>query len=425
MIAPNSYGALSTTSANTIQGKAPTFTGQSGANKLGFKVGNTLYSEAEGNIESNTIKELDGGLSLNDFQITTINVSDFNPLTDYLDEDGDEAHPTRPLTTGSYGYEWRDGNNNIIRDYTKTIGCGSGLSLPLKLKIDLNGVQVHSKYGNPSASKSTTLTKTYQIGTASGICFAAPSNLEVHTSKNGRAGGYTEDFIPNKGFKANPTLSRSKFPTTGYPGAKFQLVMTGSQTDYTYEVEATPVGSVEVNTDGFVTLNSKPRGTVTVTAKLKRDPRITHDYSFNPTTLWGEFKYNPNDRDGWYVYYLARSACGGEANLPTRRELTNAKPSTVSEYKNPGMSTGYGTRFDSVATRAISGQFFPEWGNFSGSSAIWTKENKGSKGSGEYYVVGVGFDDRGNYFESVGPGAIFYEKINQSRLKSAICIDRS
>ncbi|XKM14109.1 hypothetical protein RCS94_02790 [Orbaceae bacterium ac157xtp] len=293
------------------------------------------------------------------------------------------------------------------------IGCGSGLNLPLKLRIDLNGVQVHSKYGNPSASKSTTLTKTYQIGTASGICFAKPGNLDVHTSKNGRAGGYTEDFVPNKGFKANPTLSSSKFPTSGFPGAEFQLVMTGSQTDYTYEVNATPEGSVEVDTDGRVTLKSKPTGTVTVTAKLKRDPRITHDYSFSPTTLWGEFKYNPNHSKGRYPYYEAGRACGGEDNLPTRKELTNALPSTVSRYSHPGGSRYPGSVYDSVATRAISGQFYPEWGRLLSATAYWTKEYQGS--ASNWYIVGMG--------RNGGKGVVFYD--NRTWEYSTLCIDRS
>ncbi|XKM14483.1 hypothetical protein RCS94_04730 [Orbaceae bacterium ac157xtp] len=387
LIAPSSYGALSTTSANTIQGKAPTFTGQSGANKLGFKVGDTLYSEAEGNIESNTIKEFDGGLKLDDFDIKTLDINDFNPLTDYLDEDGDEAHPTRPLTAKSYGYEWRDGNNNIIRDYTQTIGCGSGLSLPLKLIIDLNGVQVYSKYGNPSASKSTTLTKTYQIGAASGICFAAPSSLNVYSSSgSGKTGGgyNSKDFVPNKGFKANPISSTtkfpSKFPTTGYPDARFQLVMTGSQTDYTYEVEATPVGSVEVDTDGWVTLKSKPRGTVTVTAKLKRDPRITHDYSFSPTKLWvTKVKRFKTIGQG---YPQVESYCGGWAKVPVRKDITNgwSNSSIMPEFNSNNSA-----KRRTATTRAISGQLIPEWdfGSSYGWNFIWTRD----RDSSYYYII--------------------------------------
>ncbi|XKM14090.1 hypothetical protein RCS94_02695 [Orbaceae bacterium ac157xtp] len=93
IFASSSYGALLATSAKTIQGSRPIFTGQSGANKLGFIVNGTRYNEEIGNINSNVIKYFNSGLTLNDFTVTNLTATDFNPATDYVDADGDVVHP--------------------------------------------------------------------------------------------------------------------------------------------------------------------------------------------------------------------------------------------------------------------------------------------------------------------------------------------
>jgi hypothetical protein len=76
------------------------------------------------------------------------------------------------------------------------------------------------------------------------------------------------------------------FPTTGFPGAKFQLVMAGAQTDYRYQIINNPGGGASIDENGMVKLTSKPMGTVTVKAILKRNPSVSYDYSFNPTSVW-------------------------------------------------------------------------------------------------------------------------------------------
>ncbi|XKM13377.1 hypothetical protein RCS94_10180 [Orbaceae bacterium ac157xtp] len=383
MIAPSSYGALSATSVNTIQGSRPGFTGQSGAKKLGFKIGNTTYSESEGNLSpssSGIINYLNAGLRLDEFEVMNLTASDFSPTADYADADGDLAHLTTPFSMSPRTFEWKDRNGTTITNYNQTLGCGSSLNLPLTLRITLPDVKVRSRYGNPSESIPTELVQEYKIGTASGICFAKPNQMIVDPSytwsgwsgsyfywnnesyKNRHptyGGGYdSTQFDPVNGFKAsvNP-----KFPTTGFPKASFTLIMTSNASDYTFSSNDS---AVVVDTTGKVTLNSKPSGAVTIKAIFKNDTNQVHSYTFNPTNVWVVPKLNPasasdSNRPYSYGYSDAKLVCGGEMKLPTRADLTNSPQKDAPK----GWSV-----FENRYTRAIGGGVFNEWGNTTGTT---------------------------------------------------------
>ncbi|XKM13200.1 hypothetical protein RCS94_09220 [Orbaceae bacterium ac157xtp] len=416
MIAPSSYGALSATSANTIQGRAPWFTSASGANKLGFLINGVEYSQTKGNINENTPKEFDASLKLSDFRPKSLSISDFNVASDYADSDGDAPHATTPFTIGSVRTEWRDGLGIRISDTTKMIGC-SRFVMPLKLKIMLNNVQVHSQYGIPKDSAGGSLTKTYQIvSSSSGMCFARPNSMKVYPGRQWMGGsswtwnadgsyisstyggGYSPDFIVVKDNQGNvmdggfsPNAYR-KFPTTGFPGALFQLVMAGSQTDYSYSVSASPSGSVTVDSSGNVKLVRKPNGNVTVKATLRSNSLKQYTYTFNPTSVW------ILPKSGMYTYYQATNECGSESNLLSRAELTNS----------PGIYVTNSTwKSDNYYTRAIGGGVFAEWGytdsssypGYPGTDYYWTQD-PWSPSRLFYFVVDVrsGFVGR-TYFD--------------------------
>ncbi|XKM13047.1 hypothetical protein RCS94_08435 [Orbaceae bacterium ac157xtp] len=365
-IAPLSYGALSAISANTIKGNAPTFTGQSGNNKLGFTVDGIHYSEGENNIFEGTIKNFNAGLKISDFVVTDLTVSDFDRTTDYYDADGDTAHPTSAFTMDSVTYEWRDGNDDLITDDSQTLGCGSSLVLPLTLKIKLLNVRVQSANGDPRLSDKADLVKTYTIGSDSGICFAKPYGMihnpylawtgytdtssvsAVYNWTTGSrhpqlGGGYdTSQFDPVNGFKASLT---PRFPTTGFSGAKFQLIMTSPASDWIFTSKTPGIG---VSTDGIVGLSYKPSIPAKIEVTLKSDPQVKHYYIFDPRETWFVVKSDTN----WYTYNEAKSACGGESKIPTVAQLTNAPIVTISS-STPNTYNTY--------TRAI-GSVFGEWG---------------------------------------------------------------
>ncbi|XKM12559.1 hypothetical protein RCS94_05925 [Orbaceae bacterium ac157xtp] len=318
MIAPLSYGALSAVSANTIKGNAPTVQNS----RLGFKVNGESFSVALGNIDPSVAKEFDAGLSFSHF--TIINLTD----ADYYDADGDVAHPTTSLTTGTKSVKWYDGNGTEITDTNKLLGCGTNYSLPLTLKIKIQDVQVHSKYGNPRDSVPTALEQSYKIMPTQGICFAKPGALVVFSSSPIRhptkGGGHTADFDPANGFKANPTVSSVKFPTTAFPGARFQLKMTGSQTDWNYSVITNPNNAVTVDPiNGWVTINNKPTGAIKVRATSKSSSSTYFDYTFEPTKLWAVPKV------GTANYANSITKCGVESKVLSREQWTNSPKSLV------------------------------------------------------------------------------------------------
>ncbi|XKM13107.1 hypothetical protein RCS94_08745 [Orbaceae bacterium ac157xtp] len=408
MIAPSSYGALSATSANTIKGKTPWFTGQSGAKKLGFKIGNTTYSESENNLSSapSEINYFNAGLRLDEFEVTNFTAADFSLTADYYDADGDASYSTAidTFSMDPRTFVWKDSTDAIIptADYNKTLGCGSNLNLPLSLEITLPKVKVRSRYGNPRESLETNLVQTYKIGTASGICFAKPNQMIVNPSHtwvgtNGASsssyywnntyyknrnptngGGYdSNQFDPVNGFKAS---ADPKFPTTGFPKASFTLIMVGNASNYTFSVlkpdgSLLTDGSVTVGTDGKVTLNSKPTEPVTIIATFNSDPNQVHRYTFDPRAVWVVPKLAPvvNGYSG-YIYTSAKTACGDESKIPTRAQLTNSPLSNL--------DVG-GTVPSNTYTRAVGGGVFGEWGvtgssTYPGSQWInswyWTRE---------------------------------------------------
>ncbi|XKM14198.1 hypothetical protein RCS94_03265 [Orbaceae bacterium ac157xtp] len=305
-------------------------------------------------------------MKISDFVVTDLTVSDFDRTTDYYDADGDTAHPTSAFTMDSVTYEWRDGNDDLITDDRQTLGCGSSLVLPLTLKIKLPNVRVQSANGDPRLSDKTDLVKTYTIGSDSGICFAKPYGMihnpylawigytdtssvsAVYKWTTGSrhpqlGGGYdTSQFDPVNGFKAS---LMPRFPTTGFPKAKFQLIMTSPATDWTF---TSKTSGVSVNSNGMVTLNSKPSKPAKIEITLNSDPQVKHYYIFDPRETWVVAKSDIN----YYTYDEAKSICGGESKIPALAQLTNAPIVTISS-STPNTYNTY--------TRAI-GSVFGEWG---------------------------------------------------------------
>ncbi|OCG16684.1 hypothetical protein A9G09_02550 [Gilliamella sp. wkB292] len=389
---PNAYGLTSTTVQNII-GNAPKVANvKEASDKHGFTVKNVFYSEASGNITSDVVKRFDGNLRFSDFVVKMYYYNNLSSITNFSDIDGDKADPIKPFLLTVTSSQWYDGKGNKIpnSDLNNIIGCGSGYVMPLTLEISA-ALKTYSQYGIPNESDSVTLTKKYKIAPESMICYAKSNDIvlspkmqwrtydETITSPvsgpwewNGskgtpdavHGGGYTADYVPNYGFKAQPTVSAKTFPTTGFPGAKFQLVMTGAQTDYTYTLISNPGGKVAVDSLGFITLNDKPTGNVTVRATLGYDKSISHDYTFNPTSVW-----LVPVKSGDINQATAQNLCGGLANVPSRRDYTNS----------PANSVGVNwTVYTNSFIRAIGSSIMGEWGLVVGTNypnSNWETEN--------------------------------------------------
>lgn len=354
-ISSSSQATLQAKTSRTIQGKTPVLQGIPEEN-LSFSIDNgvSYYSAAMNNVPSVFSLKL----SFSDF--TAQALSD----NDYYDMDGDLqlaagaviSTPTIPTIS------WQDDTGIIIpvSDYNKSIGC-SGYKLPLKLAITASNIVVSSQYGDPSVNHIGTLTKTYSINPSSGICSIKPNGMIVSPNSQwmgwngsvwgwnsgaitGDGGGYSADFDPDNGFKPEPTVASSTFPTTGFPQAKFQMVMSGGNAGYTFSTPiVSPDGAVTVDELGNVTLVSKPSGNVTIRAVSGAE---THDYTFN-IGLW-VLPYLSQQ-----TYQQAVIQCGSESNLLTRAEMTN------SPYNTAPMGWTYRANY---STRAIGAGVISEWG---------------------------------------------------------------
>ncbi len=379
MVSYYSHGILSNTSQRSIMGNAPEIIVlPSLLDSFGFSINNEFYSQSNNNIAQDMIKLVDGNLTFNDFKQQDIHalLANFDIAQHYYDQEGDPVDLTEPFTIQSVKHIWYDNKDQQIpeSDFSKIIGCGSGYSMPLKLNIKVT-VSTQSQFGSPRQSEPVTLSKSYQIAPISELCYAKPNSSIVLPEKQWNGvdkttgayylnqpkystpdplvgGGYTQDFVPYYGFKAEPVLSDKKFPTTGFPGAKFQLVMTGAQTDYRFELLNNPGQTVTIDQNGMVKLNAKPSGAINIRATLLRDNSITHDYVFNPISLWIE----PQNLRSNFDQALQR--CGGLQNMLAMEQLTNS-PRYQGAAKDIGTDV---LTLSNTYTRAIGNSVLGEWG---------------------------------------------------------------
>ena len=369
--------AITVHTTNIIHASKPEFIMGTSWQKLGFTVGGIYYSQERGNIISDQIKKFNGSYQLSDFVIQpSYLMSNLDRSLNYFDENGDIADDVEPFTLNSnVSYEWYDAEGEEISrsQYGSIIGCGSGFKMPLQLKIHI-GVKPNSKYGVPRQGDFSDILVKYKIASNPDLCYVAPNSLKEFPKKqwlsfnymneykgwnvaslisrrSAVGGGYSSDYVPNYGFKVNP--SGEHFPTTGFPGASFHLVVSGAQTDYEYSFVGDSTG-VSVDENGKVLLEKKPNGSITVQIKSKLEPSFKVNYTFNPTRIW-VYPYNPRYPTGDYKTQWDRAiTICSEDNLPSYQDLTNAPMNPAILNMDFDMNNGY--------TRAIGQGVLPEWG---------------------------------------------------------------
>jgi hypothetical protein len=130
-IVSSSHAILTATTTNVITGNAPEVIALSSADKQGFTVNGVFYSEANGNIKTDEIKEFDSNLTFNDFVISRYDSKNLDKMKNYRDIDGDNADPSVPFKLETTYYWWYDNTGKRIEgdDKKKIIGCGSGYAI--------------------------------------------------------------------------------------------------------------------------------------------------------------------------------------------------------------------------------------------------------------------------------------------------------
>lgn len=381
---------ISTTSSKTIQGNSPEFfITDSVKNKLGFTYNRIDYSESIGNIQSDSILYFDKPMiNLNDFKMKTFFTErqTINDSTgEYYDVDGDgfaDIPVTQELT-----FIWRDNNQTQIdaNDY-QNVGCHNNkYAMPLTLEIISNNIQVHTKYGHPNTSDPVQpIIKTYQLAFV-GICYAKPNSLIVDPTTQWRAvkadktglsgwnptgvningasqtepvtfygGGYRKEYVPYHGFKFLPgNNTDGHFPHTGFDGAQFQVVMSGSQEDYNYSISYNS-GKYTVDQNGMITFvdKSEPEDEIIMTATLKSDPNYTFKYNFKIAKWLYPMKIFDDESFNFTIEEMKQLCINDNKMLATFRDLSGA--TTYLEYNV--MVRGFGPVMNEWGRLAQPGQ---------------------------------------------------------------------
>ena len=382
--------ALTAVTANTIHGTAPKF---SNAIETAIEAENDFkylglrYNNANYFTESALIAALKAN---NDFDITTTKPSDLTPkltkalsstiaLADMNDRDGDLPDKIVEQSLGSVSIDGWFYNNNgteTALNITQLNQSLCDLTIVPYLKIS-GAITLKTQYGDPISQDYTNVTRKFGLG--GGICYIKPNDMNVNigmTWQGGSTGtpweagspvphavlggGYTADFVPTKGFKANPTISTRKFPTTGFNRAQFFIVMNSPATDWIFSEEISTGGTakhgtniVRVYATGQVLLMEKPTlngGKIKIRATHRKLSGVYYDYEFNPTAYYW---FRP--QTGSYTAAQAIAKCNS-LGLPvaSRAELTNV----------PNKAANYPTWADhgEVFTRAIGYGVTGEWG---------------------------------------------------------------
>ena len=382
--------AIIANTINVIHGNKPEVVNiETAAKRQGFTINGVFYSANTNNLDDIQINQFDGNLKINDFIIKNYTINDLDMTTNYDDSDEDGINYRTPFSVEPTTYSWVDNNGVTIEgnDRARIIGCNSGFSMPLYLTITTK-VKTYSEYGIPNESEYADITQKYKIMAEPEICYAKPYQMEVSpklvwgsvkqkidngaidcslmeadggsgsiagwNNNNGRirdpscGGGYNAQvFDPINGFKASAV---PHFPTTGFSGAKFQLIMTGNQNDFNYDLTQNPNNSVTIDNQGYVTLVNKPTGPVTIKATFKHDNQIAEKlYSFNLTGIWA----NPRGSE-LYTYQQIINLCGGESKLPSRAEMSNSPNAPLSWTTMPYLWDAF--------TRDIGNGLLSEWG---------------------------------------------------------------
>ena len=392
--------ALITHTVNVIHGNKPKVVNiEAAAKKQGFTINGVFYSANTNNLNDIQINQFDGNLKINDFIIKNYTINDLDMTTNYDDSDEDGISYRTPFSVEPTTYSWVDNNGVTIEgnDRARIIGCSSGFSMPLYLTISTK-VKTYSEYGIPNESEYADITQQYKIMAEPEICYAKPYQMTLFpnyvwgsvrsilyqgrqecilsgyrddqlieslddyrmhlvngwnfdNSRNRNSicgGGYNAQvFDPINGFKASAV---PHFPTTGFSGAKFQLVMTGNQNDFNYGLTQNPNNSVTIDNQGFVTLVNKPTGPVTIKATFKHDNQIAEKlYTFSLTGIWA----NPRGNQ-LYTYQQVTNLCGGESKVPSRAEMSNSPNAPLSWTAIPYSWDAF--------TRDIGNGLLSEWG---------------------------------------------------------------
>lgn len=166
----------------------------------------------------------------------------------------------------------------------------------------------------------------------------------------------TTDLPSNIAGKAWTHNEKDGFPTIGYVGAAFKMLIdngTGTLMNSQYTWQSSNTDEVSVDNDGNIIINKAPSGEISITATPSVGGVITYRFKIRDWFINAGYPVSFSQMKGWESYGCIIPH--GGTGLATQAQMTPA--TKVGEYPNkPGMGTIFG-----------------EWG--SGGSGLWTSSN--------------------------------------------------
>lgn len=402
---PLAYPSLTASTANTIKGKQPYLTFDSGVTQvtttdsllqITLPDGTTITTLTDTSSEntpiilpsiSDTFANIDTLVPLPSAGNTTYpstNLDDIIKMNNYWgDDDGDN----NVTVTGSLTVKWADVSG---ADITDTVKSNPNMLMnicdaPYTLTVATTAGSLSTQYGDPSSSPLDNNSHSYYINpqppTTPYVCFAKPLlafNYGEQPEWNGTKGFRVQDIN-------TPTLN---FPTTGFDQAFFDLTVFGAPAS---SVTAIP-RSASSNVNLALTVNPEGAGEDVVRITLN-GPSHAAQNSFEPVVFElfaNSTKIYSFELSKWYiarpgfVQYNTKNDWTGTASTPLYcTNLTgNYRVPEVREYTNANArywtTTVPNWRANTYA-RQIGGGVMAEWGQMSSYS--------GSGFTNNYYWV--------------------------------------
>ncbi|MWN06281.1 hypothetical protein [Gilliamella sp. Pas-s95] len=301
---------------------------------------------------------------------------------EYFDLDGDELKALELMGQQKINMTWYYTNrNNELVEFTPKDNdtfcslSSKGMHAPFKVKLSADLI-LSSQYGIPNTNTYpnedviTHPSKTYTILDDAFVCYAKPS-LNPSTVK----GSHKNQWNPNYGFLHQSSVNPTKnFPTTGFYGAKFDLLLSnqGIASNYIWTVKQGNALVNVTNNTNYVTvtfntpdarnpgkawqhvMGSGSGYTVVIEGKNKTK-NTTIQYSFTLTKWFDAWKQKYNKKGILQAMkgdldevIEACSNKSGRYRLSHDNEVSNAK---LSDKKK-----------EILYTREI-GTLFSEWGD--------------------------------------------------------------
>ncbi|OTQ35065.1 hypothetical protein [Gilliamella apis] len=381
--------ALTTKTANIIQGSAPYFTFDGGRTQttntdglLRISLSNgDIYTPTTTNSRDNPIILPVAGQSFADIGMLVPTNTDSIELSSVIgppnnywgDDDGDGQDADGIIATGSLMLSIVDKNNQAVSRNTVLSVCNA----PYKLTLSNSEGTLKTRYGVPNESRFITNSVTYYVSPKiiPVICFARPDMNYA----SGNFAGPSAIWDPKKGFLPQSVMSSSydlNFPTTGAHNLYFDLEIGGSNQALSWEpvthdgITATMTNStktsVRVTLTGPVTTESQWKlinpGNIDKPSLPQVFELVGRDSSGNAVVKYGFVlkQWFVNRGPGFYNYSRVFSWCIriGVYGVPKVKNLTNANC-----HRTLSCQSAAPTSPDKYMRRHIGAGFFTEWGN--------------------------------------------------------------